>query len=75
MVDQPVGFEIGDRNLGVSKFDADHRDAGAAVIDRRWDRRFSRKLDNFRLIGGFTHQTTQILPADRAGFCIVYLWR
>jgi hypothetical protein len=44
-------------------------------MDRRSNRRFSRKLDNFRLIGGFTHQTTQILPANSASFCIVYLWR
>src|SRR5580692_7452812 len=27
------------------------------------------------LIGGFTHQTTRILPAGPASFCIVYLWR
>jgi hypothetical protein len=42
---------------------------------RRCDRRFSRKLHDFRLIGGFTHQTTQILPANGASFGIVYLWR
>jgi len=48
---------------------------GPPIADRRCDRRFSRKLDDFGLIGGFTHQTTQILPANDAGFCIVYLWR
>jgi hypothetical protein len=32
-------------------------------------------MDNFRPIGGFTHQATQILPANGAGFCIAYLWR
>jgi len=45
------------------------------MTDRRCDRRFGRKLNDFWLIGGFTHQTTQILPADSASFCIVYLWR
>jgi hypothetical protein len=45
------------------------------MTGRGCDRGFSRKLDNFRLIGGFTHQTTQILPAGGAGFCILYLWR
>ncbi len=49
--------------------------AARRLLDRRCDRRFGRKLDDFRLFGGFTHQTTQILPANRAGFCIVYLWR
>jgi hypothetical protein len=44
-------------------------------MDRRCDRRFGRKLNDFWLIGGFTHQTTQILPASRASFCTVYLWR
>jgi hypothetical protein len=47
----------------------------ATVRERRRGRRFGRKLDNFRLICGFTHQTTQILPADGASVCIVYLWR
>ena len=37
--------------------------------------RFGRKLDDFWLFCGVTHQTTQILPANGAGFCIVYLWR
>ena len=30
MADQSIGFEIGDGNLGVAKFDPDHRNAGAA---------------------------------------------
>jgi hypothetical protein len=47
----------------------------AAGIDRRCGWRFGRKLDNFRLFSGVTHQTTQILPVNRAGFCIVYLCR
>jgi len=37
-------------------------------MDRRCDRRFGRKLNDFWLIGGFTHQTTQILPANGASF-------
>jgi hypothetical protein len=48
---------------------------GAAVAGRHCDRWVSRKLHNLGLFGGFTHQTTQIPPADRASFCIVYLWR
>jgi hypothetical protein len=44
-------------------------------MHRRGDWRFGRKLHDFWLICGFTHQTTQILPADRASFCIVYIWR
>src|SRR5262245_42422327 len=35
---------------------------------------FSRKLDNFRLFSGFTHQDNTIAPANRADFCIIYLW-
>ena len=45
------------------------------VLTGACDRRLRRKLDNLRLFCGITHQTTQILPANRAGFCIVYLWR
>ena len=30
IADQPIGFEIGDGNFGVSEFDADHGNAGAA---------------------------------------------
>ena len=33
-----------------------------------------RKLDNFRLFSGFTHQDNTIAPANRADFCIIYLW-
>ena len=35
---------------------------------RRWARRFGRKLDHFGLFSGVTHRTTQILPANVAGF-------
>src|SRR6202048_409870 len=30
VIDQAIGFEVGDRYLGISKFDADDRNAGAA---------------------------------------------
>src|ERR1700674_232141 len=30
VTDQPVRFELGDWDIGISKFNADHRDAGAA---------------------------------------------
>jgi hypothetical protein len=48
---------------------------GAAVADRHGDQRFGRKLNDFGFFCGITHQTTQILPAGRASFCIVYLCR
>jgi hypothetical protein len=32
-------------------------------------------LDDFGLVCGFTHQTTQILLTNSASFCIVYLCR
>jgi hypothetical protein len=35
----------------------------AAVARGSRDRRFGRKLDDFGLIGGFTHQATNILHA------------
>src|ERR1700737_1026623 len=30
VIDQPIGFEIGDRNVGITEFNADDRNAGAA---------------------------------------------
>jgi hypothetical protein len=48
---------------------------GAAVARRRCDRRFGRKLDDFGLIGGFTHQTTKILHSAAHAFTFCYLWR
>jgi hypothetical protein len=46
---------------------------GAPGIDRHGDWRFHRKLHDFRLFCGITHQTTQILPANCASFCTLYL--
>ena len=54
---------------------ADPLRGGTAGAGRHCDRRLGGKLDDFGLIGGFTHQTTQILPATARAFCIVYLWR
>src|SRR6266852_5580866 len=58
----------------ITTYDAEMR-VWTTVTDRRCNRRLGRKLEDFGLIGGVTHQTTQILPANGAGFCIVYLWR
>jgi hypothetical protein len=48
---------------------------GTAVARGRRNRRFGRKLHDFGLIGGITHQTTNILRASGALFCVCYLWR
>jgi hypothetical protein len=49
--------------------------SGASVARGSRDRRFDRKLDDFGLIGGITHQTTNILRANGALFYVCYLWR
>jgi len=39
-----------------------------ALACRSKQRRIGRKLDDLGLFSGLTHETTQILPAGRAGF-------
>jgi hypothetical protein len=54
---------------------ADPLRGDAAIAHGRGNRRLGRKLDNFGLIGGFSHQATQAPPAICGPFCIAYLWQ